>query len=157
MAFEGRKRGKGESFFLLPHTHQPTQKLDWKQRKTIRHTKLETFREKACHSRHFICILDPKKSFVDDECYVTSFPKVSKEPMNQSVNPTWTIYSLCRSTSREKSFLCSSDIDFSLLKRGKKISPEKAFRGFREGFLTSHERLIKGHLVRRPYVVKGSV
>ena len=141
--------GKGESFFLLPHTHQPTQKLDWKQRKTIRHTKLETFREKACHSRHFICILDPKKSFVDDECYVTSFPKVSKEPMNQSVNPTWTIYSLCRSTSREKSFLCSSDIDFSLLKRGKKISPEKAFRGFREGFLTSHERLIKGHLVRR--------
>ena len=49
----------------------------------------------------------------------------------------------------KKSFLCSSDIDFSLLKRGKKISPEKAFRGFREGFLTSHERLIKGHLVRR--------
>ena len=58
------KGGKGESFFsATTHTHQPTQKLDWKQRKTIRHTKLETFREKACHSRHFICILDPKKKF----------------------------------------------------------------------------------------------
>ena len=57
----------------------------------------------------------------------------------------------------EKKVSLALDIDFSLLKRGKKISPEKAFRGFREGFLTSHERLIKGHLVRRPYVVKGSV